>query len=153
MVEFVILITLLLLLVFGITELGRGLYQSNTLTKAVESGVRYMTRAYDAVVLDRTAGTCSKGTGWAGAVTKAKNIVVYGTESGVGSPKVAGLTTAHVSVADPRHVMVPSAGGTIHACVIRITVDGVPYDSPLLRLLKIGDITFSAVHEERYIGE
>lgn len=153
MVEFVILITLLLLLVFGITELGRGLFQSNTLIKGIESGVRYMTRAYDAVELDLGAGTCAKGTAWADAETKAKNIVVYGTEEGGGDPRLPGLDTSLVTVDDPRHETVASAGGAIQACVIRISVADVPFGSPILHFLKIGDITFSAEHEERYIGE
>ena len=35
MVEFAIILPLLLLLLFGITELGRALYQQNVLTQAV----------------------------------------------------------------------------------------------------------------------
>ena len=40
MVEFAGALILLLLLVFGITEIGRAIYQLNTLTKSVEAGAR-----------------------------------------------------------------------------------------------------------------
>ena len=47
-VEFVIVLPLIILLALAVTELGRGLYQYNTLTKSVQDGVRYLAdRAID----------------------------------------------------------------------------------------------------------
>lgn len=155
-VEFVIVVPLLLLMVFGITELGRGLYQSNTLIKGIESGVRYMTRANGAVVLDKVANTCTAVSGsWGAAETLAKNVVVYGRETaGTDQDKIIpGLETSMVTIDSPRYESITSTGGEIEACVIRISVAGAPFSSPILHFLKIGDITFSAEHEERYIGE
>ena len=41
-VEFAIVLPLILLMALAITELGRGLYQYNTLSKAVHDGARYL---------------------------------------------------------------------------------------------------------------
>ena len=42
MVEMVIVSPLLLLLIFGVAEMGRAFYQYNTLTKSVRDGARYL---------------------------------------------------------------------------------------------------------------
>lgn len=54
MVEFAILLPLMIVLVFGITEMGRAIYQQNTLSKAVASGARYMSRSAQSVNADCT---------------------------------------------------------------------------------------------------
>jgi len=72
-VEFAIALPLIILLALGVTELGRGLYQYNTLSKAVHDGARYLSdRAINTVgVLDIT-----------GLVVSTKNVVIYGTPTG-----------------------------------------------------------------------
>ena len=57
---------LLLLVVFGITEFGRAYYQYNTLSKAIRNGARYM----------------SSHTYSSANLTNARNMVVYGQTSG-----------------------------------------------------------------------
>jgi Flp pilus assembly protein TadG len=58
MVELAIILPLLLLLLFGVTELGRALYQQNILTQAVELGGRYLARI-DGAVVDDGSGGCT----------------------------------------------------------------------------------------------
>ena len=72
-VEFAIALPLIILLALAVTELGRGLYQYNTLSKAVHDGARYLSdRAVNTVgALDIT-----------GLVTSTKNVVIYGTPAG-----------------------------------------------------------------------
>lgn len=143
MVEFALTVMMLVALVFGITELGRALYQWNTLTKAAEVGVRFLSRAYDQ--LDPL--TCAPKAGWASSVTKAKNLVVYGQETETPPARLPGLTPDNVSV------QVLPYNASFRACPLRIDVTGVPFDSPALVGLFGFNITLSAHAEERYIGE
>src|SRR5215831_9208588 len=80
--EFAVVLPLLLLIVFGITEFGRAYYQYNTLCKAIRNGARYM----------------SSHTYSSANITNAQNMVVYGNTAGSGTPVVPGLTTAKIVV-------------------------------------------------------
>ena len=71
------------LMLFGTTaEFGRFFYEYTTLAKGARAGSRYLVTA--PVTADEDA--------------IAKNIVVYGNPAGTGSPIVAGLTTANVTI-------------------------------------------------------
>ena len=76
-VEFAVVLPLLVMLVFGITELGRALYQFNILEKAVISGSRYMSREPD--IIDPVACSIADSALWAAAVNEARDLVIYGT--------------------------------------------------------------------------
>lgn len=79
LVEFALLLPVLLVMTFIVTEFGRAIYQYNTLTKSVRDAARYLSI--------QTPGT---------RIAEAKNLVVYGNTAGTGSPLALGLTTAHV---------------------------------------------------------
>jgi len=79
LVEFALVLPLLLILTFIVTEYSRALYQYNTLTKSVRDAARYLST--------QNPGTKN---------TEAKNLVVYGNLAGTGTPLVIGLTTAQV---------------------------------------------------------
>lgn len=83
-VEFAILLPMLLLIVFGITEFGRALYYYNTLVKASRDAARY-------VMTQQPGG---------GADAAAQCLAVYGNTGCTGSALAPGLTTAMVSVCD-----------------------------------------------------
>lgn len=68
-VEFTIALPLLLLLMFTSVEVGRFLYQYNTLTKAVEGGARYLASQVRAVDTPGQLATVK---------TNAENLVRYG---------------------------------------------------------------------------
>ena len=72
LVEFVLLAPLLLALLLAVAEMGRALYQYNTLAKAVYAGARY----YAANVLADEAA----------AEAKAALLVQYGDDTGAGQP-------------------------------------------------------------------
>ena len=81
-VEAVFVLPILVFLMMATAEVGRLIYTYNTLTKAVESGARYLSR-------------------YAGAApAKVQNIVVYGNDSpgGGARPLVPGLTLSNVTV-------------------------------------------------------
>ncbi|MDX1823118.1 MAG: TadE family protein [Thiohalomonadales bacterium] len=147
MVEFAIILPVMLILAFGITELGRAIYQQNTLDKAMASGVRYMTRAWQAVASD-----CSQGTGWSAATANAAKLVAYGSQNG-GDPLLPDLDPTDVTFTVAGKV-VPESGDT--ACVVT-GIAKVPFDSvfgsTIIPFLDIGPITLNAKSEERYHGE
>ena len=147
MVEFAILLPLMVVIVFGITELGRAIYQQNTLSKAVASGARYMSRSAQSVASD-----CSQGANWAASIVNAANLVAYGRQSGLGDPLLPELDAADVSfVLEQRSV---TGGG--NACVILVTAT-VPFQAifgeTVVPFLDLDPITLNATVEERYHGE
>jgi Flp pilus assembly protein TadG len=90
-VEIVIVLPLLLFLLVATFEIGRGLFQYNTLTKAVRDGARYIATE----ALAGTLGTVNL----TGKIAPTQNLVVYGNTNGVGSSILPNLTVADVSVA------------------------------------------------------
>lgn len=147
MVEFALLLPLMVVIVFGITELGRAIYQQNTLSKAVASGARYMSRATQTVNAD-----CSQGTGWGASTANAANLVAYGRQSGTGDSLLPELDAGDVSFSlEQRSV---TGGG--HACVILVSAS-VPFQAifgdTLVPFLDLDPLTLNATVEERYHGE
>lgn len=84
-VEFGILLFVLVLLVFGITEFGRAIYQYNTLVKATRDAARYLS---------------SKGAGDAAEMGTATCLAVYGNKTCTGDTLVPNLTTDMVQICD-----------------------------------------------------
>jgi Flp pilus assembly protein TadG len=89
LVEFALSISVLLVVVAGITEFGRAMYQYNTLVKTARDAVRFLS------VRDPSSG---------GAIDEAKCIAVYGNPTCSGSALATGLTTSMIEIchaADP----------------------------------------------------
>ena len=105
MVEFAIAVPVILLLMLASAEVGRWLYQYNTLHKAVRDGVRYL--AQEAIT-----GTTGVIAITAAKRTATQNVVVYGCPGGPGGPGcnlvLPGLTTGQITVTavDAVHVRV-----------------------------------------------
>lgn len=94
-VEAAVVLPLLLFLMMATAEVGRYIYTYNSLTKAVEAGVRWLTQnAYlgTTLVLDVDANSAKQ--------TTVRNIVVYGNKAGTGQALIAGLSAANVTVAE-----------------------------------------------------
>lgn len=93
-VEAAIVLPLLLFLLLAIAEVGRALYQYNTLQKSVRDATRYV--ADNAIpnstgVIDLTPAL----------ITTARNLAVYGNPNASGTPLLPGYTTGNVSVTSP----------------------------------------------------
>jgi hypothetical protein len=101
LVEFALVLPLLLLMTFIVTEYSRALYQYNTLTKSLRDAARYLS-----IQLPGTQ------------VTQAKNLVVYGNPAGTGTPLAIGLTTSQVP--DPVWQL-SGAAPVINTVTVRIT--------------------------------
>jgi len=132
-VEFAILIVPLLLMLFGVTEYGRAIYQYNTLSKSVRDATRYLT-------------TVSPGNGH----TEAKNIVVCGHINCGGISALApNLNQGMVKICDATTIAdcpgVPhSAVPTGISSVNLVTVKIVDYEFKTLMNFSIGGVTIGA---------
>lgn len=148
LVELAMLLPVMLMLAFGIAELGRALYQHTTLGKATDLGARYMSRAWDAVTDD-----CAEGPAWPASVAVAQNLVVFGNEVGTGEPLLPGLAGADVDVALAAGAV---AGSDEPACVITVTSSvaflGV-FGEHIIPFTRLGPVQLSSQREVRYLGE
>jgi hypothetical protein len=93
MIEMVAVTPLLLLLLLGVSELGKALVQYNTLNKSVREAAREVSR----YALLGTTGNMSLTPE---LIAEGKNLVVYGNVAGLGQPRLPELSASHVSVTD-----------------------------------------------------
>jgi hypothetical protein len=124
-VEFALVLPLLLILTFVTTELGRALYQYNTLAKSVRDAARYLST--------QNPGTKN---------TEAKNLVVYGNLAGTGTPLAIGLSTAQVP--DPVWEL---TGASPVINIVKVTITGYEF-TPLFTSvfgLNFGSITYADI--------
>jgi len=152
MVEFAIVLPLMIMLLFGITELGRALYQQNTLDKAVNTGARYMSRLKGIAEININDACVGIAPGWATGVEKAQKLVAYG---GNGSTSlIPGLAPSDVTIS-ARTGEVATTDGTEFICVIQVSAKvefaGL-FGDTLIPFTNIGKIDLHAETEERYIG-
>jgi Flp pilus assembly protein TadG len=91
MTEFAIVVPIFLLLMLATAELGRALYQYNTLTKAVRDGARYLS------VHALEAGVTGPDKIDAADKTAAANLVAYGTVTEGDEPLLPGLSAGDVT--------------------------------------------------------
>lgn len=129
-VELGIVIIPLVLLAFGITELGRAVYQYNTLVKATRDAARFLS---------------ARGAGDADEATTARCLAVHGNRTCEGSPLVPNLTTAMVQVMDssnsPAHANQATGTGVIN--LVTVEVQGYPFTS--LVSFVVPNITFGPI--------
>jgi Flp pilus assembly protein TadG len=93
LVEMVLVTPILLAMMLLTAELARAFIDHNTLTKAVRNGARYLAaNAYQG-----TTGVVTVG---AALSTETRNLVVYGNTAGLGTPVLAGLSAADITVTD-----------------------------------------------------
>jgi len=150
MVEFAIVVWLLVVLVLGFVEIGRALYQHNTLHEALAVGPRYLARVPDIVTLDSGASPPCSWNGASSALTDAKNLVIYG-QLGVGTPVLEGFEPADITISNPAYYAEGSGTTSIEACVIHVAAD-INFNSLFGGLIPI-PVTLNADAEERYIGQ
>lgn len=114
-VEFAILLPMLLLIIFGITEFGRALYSYNTIVKATRDAARY-------VMIQQPGGA---------ADAVAKCLAVYGNTGCSGNPLAPGLTLAMVSVCDWQRCSGThqSQGAAPVVNLVTVTVSGYTFQS------------------------
>jgi len=114
-VEFALLIIPMLVMVFGITEFGRAMYQYNTLVKLTRDATRYLT-------------TQAAGTG----VGTAQCLAVYGNTTCTAPALLPGLTTTMVTECDATncpgtHSAVATGAGAVN--LVTVTISGYQFQS------------------------
>jgi Flp pilus assembly protein TadG len=119
-VEMAIIILPMLILCFGITELGRALYQYNGLVKATRGAARYLSQQN---LASPPAGQTADG-----IRTHARSLALCGAfDCAQTEPLVTNLTLAMISVCDPvlcanTHANVSTGEGT--TSLVSVTVGG-----------------------------
>lgn len=158
MVEFAIIVPIMVLLVFGITELGRALYQWNTLTKAVVTGARYMARSNGNLMDDDCDENKNAGSGgtWNKHEDIAKNLIRYG-QKGAGAAEdllLPGLQVTKIESNEQSHAYGDGCVIIVEATADFESIFGGSRIPSLYGALGDGNlITLTARTEERYIGE
>lgn len=130
-VELGLLVFPLVLLVFGITECGRAVYQYNALAKATRDAARFLS---------------VQSAGDANDVTTAQCLVVYGNKACTPPVLVPDLTMAMVSVCDSiscaaTHQNQPTGSGVINLVTVKIS--GYPFTS--LVPIQVPSMTFGPI--------
>jgi len=93
LVEMVLVTPILLAMMLLTAELTRAFIDHNTLTKAVRNGARH-------VAANAYQGTTGIVNINATLSAEARNLVVYGNIAGLGTPVLAGLSAADITVTD-----------------------------------------------------
>jgi Flp pilus assembly protein TadG len=136
--EFVVVLPLLLIILFGVTGIGQALLYHQIITKGIRDGVRYLTR----VPLTEPY------------LTNAKTIALTGSPGG---------STAFSFWNDPSSIDISTStvdhGGAFRdpgpITIVQMTAT-VPVDFPILTFWLLGlgpTVTFTVTDEARYIGE
>lgn len=138
-VELAIILIPMLILCFGITELGRALYQYNGLVKATRTGVRYLSQ--------QSFG----GTDAEAIRLKGKSLTLCGYDDCASKPPLAtGLTLDMISVCDPvscagTHDNVPTGEGPTDLVSVYINAGSNKFSFTSLVPWVIPDISFSRI--------
>lgn len=131
-VEMALLLPLLVLLLFGITEFGRAIYQYNALAKAVRDSARYLSQF---------------APGDAARTAEARSMVLCGaTDCSGKNPLVPGMSLSYVRVrdrtTDPDNYDLQTTGrGTLN--LVRVEVSGFTFRS--LATGFVPDLAFSPI--------
>lgn len=144
-VEMAIILLPMLILCFGILEIGRALYVYNGLVKSTRGAVRYLTaQSLESPPAGETAESIR---------LRARSLAVCGAFdcSGSVTPLVPGLTLAHVQVCDPvacptTHNNIPTGQGT--ADLVSVTIGGpggTPYTFTTVIPWGMADLSFTPV--------
>ena len=139
-VEFALLLIPLLILVFGVIEFGRALFQYNTLVKAVRDSARFL--------------SVESPSDASYPLAQARCLAVYGNTACAGVPLVSGLTTAMVEVCNPvdasdcpgeNFSAVATGFGSINLVTVKIV--GYPFKSLSLPFVpSLDSIVFGPIH-------
>lgn len=107
-IEFAILLIPLVIMTFGMTELGRAFYVYNELVKTTRDASRYLSMQ-------------SSGVG----ETEARCLVLYGKTVCTGTPLIPDLTTEMIDI--DYESAVDTGQGSVD--LVRVTIDGYPFTS------------------------
>lgn len=144
-VELAILLPLLMILLFGIIEFGRALYQEQMVTKSALSASRYLSRVYDG--LD---SNCLPNPHWPEHEAAARTLAVYGKES---RPLIPTMSLDDVNIEVMSKTLPPPANAV---CVVRVSVvtpfNGL-FTGSMVPFTTIAPVRLNSAVDAVYIGE
>jgi Flp pilus assembly protein TadG len=116
-VEFALLLTPMILMMFGATEFGRAIYTYNTLDKTVRDAVRHLSQ---------------NGPGDATAQAEARCLAVFGNMTCAGTALAPGLAVGAVALCDAiscpgTHAAQPTGSGVVN--LVTVTIGNYAYSS------------------------
>lgn len=123
-IEFVLTIPVLLLLMLATGEIGRLLFQYNTLSKAVRDGARY-------AAANASVGTTRIVNITAATRNETRNLVVTGNRLGTGTPLLPGLNVNNVSVVDAGNGFVSVSATYTYTPVLGATLQTFGFGAPI----------------------
>lgn len=130
-VELAIVLPILLILAFGVSEYGRAVHQYNTLAKNVRDAARYLSQ---------------RAPGDRNAIDAAVNLAVYGQPGNDGNPLLPGLKPDMVRVCDrsscPDHNLQPTGSGVVN--LVTVSIVGFKFQ-PLVSWVMPNAITFEPI--------
>ena len=139
-VEFAIVLPLLLLLLTGMTEIGRAYYQANAVEKGLRAGALFAGRnSFPLTAQVRTMVT---------------NLVKTGTLDGSGPFLVSGWAEVDADLNIDDTLTFP-VDATTTIPVVRVTAT-VPFDPlmpGMLAFVGLGDVNIELSHEQAYVGD
>lgn len=135
-IEFAIVLIPMLILCFGITELGRAIFYYDTLVKSARAGVRHLTVSPPGDATARSEAQC---------------LAVFGNTGCTGTAVVPGLTTAMVEIRDAishpaTHATVATGSGVVDLVTVTVGTANDPYQFQSVVTWVVPDLTFSPVH-------
>ena len=156
MVELAIILPLLLLLLFGITELGRALYQQNMLTQGVELGARYLARVEEAVT-DDGAGGCNKSDDWSDYQATVENLIKCGVDgvAGCADPLLPNIEIDYIDVCGPSNAHASCNSPSTCLITVKASADfNSIFGGDLVAVpgFRIEGVRLNAATQERFIG-
>lgn len=159
MVEFAIILPLLVVLLFGVTEIGRALYQQNMLHRALTVGARYLTHKEGIVEVDAANGTCTATEdatfSFNSEVAIAKNLILCGQQSCTTTqPILPNLTDAKIDITLPSEAVEFDSTNGLYGCVIKINAyaEFAGLFDTVVPFTNLTSPNLNAQTEVRYIG-
>jgi Flp pilus assembly protein TadG len=139
LLEAAIVLPVFLILVGGVFEFSYFIYQQQLIATGVRDGARYLALTDNPDSADYQ--------------NDAKNIVVYGAPSGNNSPRIAGWTTANVTVTvTSQDNSTGLLAGPTRIPVVTVSTSVVDPSLGFLNLLGLKTLTINASHQERWVG-
>ncbi len=159
-VEFVLILPIIVLMLFGTIDIGRLLFDYHAVSKSVRDATRYVARSDEAALFNDLATCTINPTTAAGSPTQnARNMVLTGTSDLSGGYILKYWTDS--STVTVSGACFDNSAGTYQGFYsgyddIPIVTVAATVSFPLLNgwLLDLGsDLTFTIRHEEAFIGE
>jgi len=140
-VEMTIILPVMLMMFIATAEVGKFLYDYNTLTKAERNGARFL--AANAQV--GKAGDAAADTGVGGYAYRATNLIVYGDITSGGTPLLNGLSIDDVTITAPTDELIQVSVTYDYTPIMFATFAGFGFNQTNLQIPITSTVTMRAL--------